>query len=93
MSIDPSKLTVGNLIKEISGVADIKKLKEILVAEEKNKNRKGALEGIQEQIESVESLGPSGIAAPAAWYKSQYGKIACYLLFIGLAIYGITYLL
>jgi transcriptional regulator of aromatic amino acid metabolism len=83
MSIDPSKLTVGNLIKEISGVADIKKLKEILVAEEKNKNRKGALEGIQEQIESVESLGPSGIAAPAACISQNMVKqhaISCSLV-------------
>ena len=93
MLIDPSKLTVGNLIKEISGVEDIKKLKEILAAEENGKKRKGALKGIQEQIESVESLDPSGIASPAAWCKSKYCKTACYLLFIGLAIYGITYLL
>lgn len=93
MAIDPAKFTVGKLVEEISDVENVERLKEILVAEEKNKNRKGALEGIQEQIESVESLGPSGIAAPAAWYKSKYGKTACYLLLIGLVIYGITYLL
>ena len=50
MAIDPSKLTVGKLIKEISGVEDIKKLKEILAAEETGKNRKGALKGIQDRI-------------------------------------------
>ena len=93
MAIDPAKFTVGKLVEEISDVENVERLKEILVAEEKNKNRKGALEGIQERIESVESLGPSGIAAPTAWHKSKYWKTACYLLFIGLAIYGITYLL
>ena len=85
MSIDPSKLTVGNLIKEISGVEDVKKLKEVLVAEENGKKRKGALKGIQEQIKSIESLDPSGIASP-----KRYLKIAYYLVFILLAIWAIS---
>ena len=85
MAIDPSKLTVGKLIKEISGVEDIKKLKEILAAEETGKNRKSALQGIQEQIESIEVLGPSGITSP-----NQYVKIAYYLVFIIIAAWAIS---
>ena len=85
MSIDPSKLTVGNLLKEISNVEDIEALKEILTAETNGKNRKGALSGIQQQIESIEVLGPSGVASPNRYLKPLY-----YLVFILLAVWAIT---
>ena len=85
MSIDPSKLTVGNLLKEISNIEDINELKEILSAETTGKNRKGALSGIQQQIESIEVLGPSGVASPNPYLKPLY-----YLVFILLAAWAIS---
>ena len=85
MSIDPSKLTVGNLLKEISNIEDINELKEILSGETTGKNRKGALSGIQQQIESIEVLGPSGVASPNRYLKPLY-----YLVFILLAAWAIS---
>ena len=85
MSIDPSKLTVGNLLKEISNIEDVNELKEILSAETTGKNRKGALSGIQQQIESIEVLGPSGVASPNRYLKPLY-----YLVFILFAAWAIS---
>ncbi len=53
MAVDPEKFTVGKLVEEISGVEDVEKLKEILVAEEKGKNRKGAIKAIRGRIELI----------------------------------------
>ena len=53
MAIDPAKFTVGKLVEEISDVEDVERLKEILVAEKKSKNRKGAIKVIRERIELI----------------------------------------
>ena len=55
MTIDPKKLTIGDLTKEISKIEDSEELNNILVAEKEGKGRKGAINAIMERIENVSS--------------------------------------
>ena len=86
MSIDPSKLTVDKLLKEVSKTNDLDSLKEILAAEKKGKKRKSALSGIQQQIDSIEASSSSGTSS--TWYQSRY---LYYLVSLLLVVWAISY--
>ena len=62
MTIDPKKLTIGDLAKEISKIEESEELNKILVAEKEGKGRKGAINAITERIENV-SGGTGGDGA------------------------------
>ncbi len=65
MTIDPKKLTIGDLAKEISKIEDSEELNNILVAEKEGKGRKGAINAITERIENVsEGTGGDGVFNP-----------------------------
>ena len=65
MTIDPKKLTIGDLTKEISKIEDSEELNNILVAEKEGKGRKGAINAIMERIENVSSgTGGEGVFNP-----------------------------
>ena len=53
MTIDPKKLTIGKLVKEISKIENVEELNNILVAEGEGKGRKGAISAITERIGSL----------------------------------------
>ena len=65
VTIDPKKLTIGDLAKEISKIEDSEELNNILVAEKEGKGRKGAINAITERIENVSGgTGGDGVFNP-----------------------------